>query len=173
MTLNLCRSISKDDQTSMSLVIESLTLNSSGSMWVQWLFVGAVAFTGGGGCRAVACGRRVLLLRLRLGGHAAWDAAQSQGGKCRSTGLPLGPGGVRWDPAEVSHGEWIIPAVMYGISLYIYVGLSWFIRVIYIYMWIIYHVLCGMSRMHIQVIIAPFVPGYWDSHGWTHSISRS
>lgn len=91
----------------MSLVIESLTLNSSGSMWVQWLFVGAVAFTGGGGCRAVACGRRVLLLRLRLGGHAAWDAAQSQGGKCRSTGLPLGPGGVRWDPAEVSHGEWI------------------------------------------------------------------
>ena len=34
---------------------------------------------------------------------------------------------------QVSHGEWIIPAVMYGISLYIYVGLSWFIRVIYIY----------------------------------------
>ena len=88
----------------------------SGHLEFQWVFVGAVAFlTGGGGCRAVACGRRVLLLRLRLGGHAAWDAAQSQGGKCRSTGLPLGPLGplgalwiLRWGKfMEVSHGEWI------------------------------------------------------------------
>ena len=98
---------------------------------------------------------------------ATWQSRQGPG-------VGLAPvASVLVEHEQVSHGEWIIPAVMYGISLYIYMWDYHGLYGLYIYMWIIYHVLCGMSRMHIQVIIAPFVPGYWDSHGWTHSISRS
>ena len=58
---------------------------------------------------------------------ATWQSRQGPG-------VGLAPvASVLVEHEQVSHGEWIIPAVMYGISLYIYVGLSWFIRVIYIY----------------------------------------
>lgn len=54
---------------------------------------------------------------------------------------------------------WNIPIyILYGWDYHGLYGL-------YIYIWIIYHVLCGMSRMHIQVIIPPLPVGYWDSHG--------